>query len=64
MQRPYLCVRAAIRVYTPQYVVWCVSGGDYIKSMAVKPARRATAQLMSFAQRKLFLLSARSGMEA
>ena len=47
-----------------QYVVWCVSGGDYISSMAAKPARRATAQLMSFAQRKLFLLSARRGMDA
>ena len=42
----------------------CFMSCDYIKSIAVKLARRAMAQLMSFAQRKLFLLSARSGMDA
>ena len=40
------------------------NNGCYMKAIAAYPAARAVAQLTSFAHKKLFLLSAKSGMDA
>ena len=47
----------------PVTYLFC-NNGCYKKAIAAYPAARAVAQLTSFAQKKLFLLSAKSGMDA